>query len=191
MRNIGDVVWISRTSSEAVEKQCPDCLGTARWHCVLPNGEEFDVECARCYHGGFDLSNGIVCEEYKVQGIAVRDTISRIEMRVDGIEYTVGGYCGFGDDEIYDTEEEALAWAQVKSAEWADAEHKRLEEIARRKGRPSKGKRGANPMEFGGGSANYARSQVRAAIREANRWIDYAARKGTVIDFQKMITEAS
>lgn len=193
MRNIGDTVWVPQAKSQPVWEQCPDCLGTARWHVVLPSGEEFDCECCRCYHGGFEPSNGKVCERHEVSAFAVQAIINGIEDRGEGIRYSTTAECGLSDADLFDDEAGALARSVVKAREWHDAEDARMHEHAKRKGRPRKtadGIRQANDMDFGGGSINYARSQVRQSIKEAFRWIAYAARHGAVIDIQDAIKKA-
>ena len=68
--SIGNKVWVPYAKREQIFKQCPDCLGTAQWHCTLPNGEEFDIECPRCYPGGYSPSTGQIGEDWDVVGRA-------------------------------------------------------------------------------------------------------------------------
>ncbi len=189
-RSIGDIVWVPKAEMRQVWETCPDCLGTARWHVKLPNGEEFDCECCRCYHGGFAPSDGRICERWDVRAFAVQGTITAIEVRDGKLAYSAAGYCGFSDADVFDDKESANVRSLEKGKEYAEAEHKRLAELAKSKGRPRKnadGGRAANDMGFGGSSINYARSQVRRAITEAFRWIEFAARKGAMIDIEDVI----
>ena len=188
-RQLGNKVWIPYAKREPVFKQCPDCLGTMRWHCVLPCGEEFDVECPRCYPGGFEASTGVVCEEHTIKGGAVLTTITGVQTWNDKIEFSTEDGSGLTEDELFDTEAEALARSVVKMTEWTKREDEEKVKRARSKGRPRKdqhGNRAANDSEFGGGTANYARRVVRDSLREAFRWIDFAKRKGTEIDLLKI-----
>jgi len=194
VKALGDVVWVPTAQSVPVVETCPDCLGSARWHCSLPNGEEFDVECPRCYHGGFSPSDGRIQERYEVVGRATKGTITRIEVREGVVEYgTTSGYI-YSDEDLCEDEATAIARSVVKTRAWHDAEFKRMDEYRRRKGRPRKnretGAREANDMDFGGGSANYARGEIRRSFKEAIRWRDYAERKGTAIDLAAMLANA-
>lgn len=192
MINIGDMVWIPTATHEPVRTTCPDCMGTARWHCVLPCGEEFDVECPRCYHGGYDPSDGIVCESHHIVQGAEKATITGMELRDGVLRYVTERGYGLTDADICVDEASALERSKVKARAYWDEEDARLLAMAKRKGRPRKkadGSREANPLEFGGGASNYARGQVRAAMREANKWIAFAARHGTTIDLPKMMEQ--
>lgn len=191
-RSIGDVIWIPRVQLEQVEEQCPDCLGTARWHVVLPSGEEFDCECCRCYHGGFEPSNGRIREKWRWNASAIQVEITGAQVRNDSIEYST--VCGnVMESDTFDTEDEALVRSQEKGERQRNAEYDRLHKIATSKGRPRKdpvtGARQANDMDFGGRSIAYAKSQVRRSIEEAFRWINYAARRGATIDICKVIED--
>lgn len=194
MRNIGDSVWVATVRQEQVEKTCPDCLGSGRWHCVLPNGEEFDCECARCSHGGYEPSNGKVKEDYTLIVGAEQATITGVKQVSNGqFEYDTTKGWSKKECDLHDTAELAEAQAKVQAQEWLDNEYQGLLKLARSRGRPRKkkdGTREANPMEFGGSAINYARSEIRRAIKEAARWNDFAKRKGADIDWRKMIEDA-
>lgn len=45
---IGDPVFVGMVESTRREVQCPDCLGTKKWKCITPAGEELQVHCPRC-----------------------------------------------------------------------------------------------------------------------------------------------
>lgn len=190
--NIGDEVWVPSANTERIWETCPDCLGTARWNVSLPNGEAFQVECPRCYPGGFDCSTGRIGERYEVVGKATKAKIVGIEVRADRVEYrTDAGY-------IYDTEDlchdeaSAVARSIVKTQAYVDAEFARMDEHRRKRGRPRRnkdGQREANDNTYS--SAGYARAQVRSSIKEARRWIAYAKRKGTKIDLESMVREVN
>ena len=188
MRNIGDKVWIPNASRKPVYKQCPDCLGTARWHCSLPNGENFDIECPRCHHGGYKPSDGIVCEEHIVVEGCFDAVVMGMEMRDGVLEYrTDRGSC-LEEIDLCDTREEAIERSKIKMKKYSDAEDRQMSESAKKKGRPQKdkdGNREANDMDLQ--TQEYARKIVRDSIKEAQRWIEHAKLHGTVIDLQDMI----
>lgn len=187
-RKLGDVVWIGDATYQAIETECPDCLGKTKWHVTLPSGEAFDVECPRCYPGGFEASTGRVKEHYDIVRGARRVTINGVSSRGEGIEYGTTGGSGLRPHEVFDAESDALAYSEIKAREYWDWQHDQMTALAKKKGRPRKKPNGDREASGGSySSANYARSQVRHAIDEAYRWIDYAARKGTVIDFDAML----
>ena len=186
---IGDEVWVPSATLDRIWETCPDCLGTARWHCSLPNGDEFDIECPRCYPGGYSASTGKIGERYEVVGKATRAKINRIEVREDRTEYgTDSGYIYQPEDLCFD-EASAVTRSVVKTREWADAEYKRKSEYARSKGRPKRGRDGERIADHADGphSVTYARSQVRRAMKDAQGWIEFAARKGVQIDLEAKI----
>ncbi len=190
MRNINDKVWVPKAHLTNVEALCPDCIGTARWHCVLPSGEEFDVECPRCYPGGYDRSTGKIHEEWQFVADAVETTITGISIVKQGFEYsTIAGR--FDDIDVCDTKEQALARCQVKTQEYVDNENAALKKRAQSKGRPRKGPNGEREAsdDFGGRSIVYARSVIRTSLKEAIRWANFAERHGVKQDLQAMLQE--
>jgi len=192
-RNIGDLVWVATTTHDAIEETCPDCLGTGRWHVVLPCGEEFDCECARCYHGGYEPSTGKVKENYDVRGMVELAVITGMSINGNQLEYNTTRGSGKKESDLHGTAESAKAQADQLVKEWLEYEHKTMQAQAKSRGRPRKnkdGEREANPMEFGGGAINYSKRCVRDSIKEALRWVDFAGSKGAVIDAPKMLADA-
>lgn len=188
---IGDEVWGPTAQIERIEETCPDCLGSARWHCSLPNGEEFDVECPRCYPGGYSASTGRIHERYEVVPRATLGVVNKIEIKPDAIEYgTTAGYV-HGPEDMCETEAEAVSRSVIKARAWADEEFKRMDHHRRTKGRPKKCENGERVADHSEGpqSVNYARGQVRKALGEARRWTEYAARKGASIDILAMLEQ--
>ena len=191
---IGDVVWVPNTAYTAIDEQCPDCLGTCQWHCTLPNGEEFEIECPRCYPGGYAQSTGIVRDRYEWTVEVMEATIRGVALVGDNqYEYTTSTGYIHRDDTVCHSREEALAAGKVaaqKSAEYMEAEN-----IKRggKKGRPQRDKDGnrvANDMDCGSSWADYARRDAREAVRRLHVAVQYAARHGTVIDWRAMVEQA-
>jgi len=192
MRNIGDIVWLALPKYEDVYTRCPDCLGTARWHCVLPSGEEFDVECPRCYPGGYMASTGQVKEELTFQCEAVEAVIAGVQMRDGAVEYTTSNGHFFSDPhDVCDTKEEALARCIVKGKEHVASEMERFHKHAKSKGRPRKDEFGNRVASdnFGGQSIVYAKRQIRQAFKDALKWAQYALSKGVTVDMDKLFNE--
>jgi len=192
MRNIGDKVWVPMARIEQIEKTCPDCLGTARWHCTLPSGEEFDVECPRCYPGGYLPSTGKVSEELSFVARAIKANITGLRVNSDGVEYTVTGGLLFRDErDVCDTEADAVARCAVKSKEYVDSQNAELARQAKSKGRPRKNEDGTRAAsgDFGGSAIVYAHSQIRRAFDDAIRWADFAMRKGVELNLLGLLND--
>ena len=191
MRNVGDKVWVPKARLTNIESVCPDCLGKAQWHCTLPSGEEFDVECPRCYPGGYDRSTGKVKEEWEFIATAVQSVI--IGMRIDGdkVEYTTTGNYVFEEHEVCDTKEQAEVVCHAKAQEYVDSQNNELKRIAKSKGRPRKGLNGEREAsdDFGGRTIVYARSQIRSGLKEAIKWAKFAERHGVKHDLAVMLQE--
>lgn len=192
--NIGDAVWVPMSEYGKVWEQCPDCLGTCHWHVTLPSGEEFDCECCRCYPGGYEASTGKIGEKWTVTGKAVQTQVTSVAVRDGEAEYGTSVRSCLKESDIFADEASAFARSLVMGKEWADAEFERMHAHAIAKGRPRKnretGRHEANDGAFGGGSINYAKSQVRRGIEEAFKWIEYARRKGCELSIDKFVNDA-
>lgn len=185
MRQLDERVWVASITWTHIEEQCPDCLGEARWRCILPSGEDLTIECPRCYPGGWDVSRGVIRERYEHVLAVTEQAITGIEMRPDKVEIRAGGYI-YPECEVFSTRAEAEAFGASKLAETKAHMEREALERGRRKGRMTRKRSertgsletdGENPAS----SANYARSQVRKAVEEIQRWCDYAKRRGTDI----------
>jgi hypothetical protein len=192
MRNIGDIVWVPAPEYRQVERQCPDCLGTARWHVILPTGEQFDVECPRCYPGGYSASTGIIREDFENIIKVAQLTITGIDTS-DGVRYTMDNHYTFPETNVFDTEDQAKARAVEIGAEHVKNEMARMAQIAKSKGRPQKGPNGERvKTEFDGIQAVvYAKSQIRRALKDAHNWARFAARMGVTINIQDMLAKVT
>lgn len=124
--DIGDTVWHATTVTEKRQHRCPDCLGSRKWKAVSPAGAEFDAPCPRCtasYQSDRSLSL-----DYSVMAPSARRlTVGKIKASTaTGDDYDAGNsyMCletGIGSGSIYReadlfaTEAEALAAAQIKA----------------------------------------------------------------------------
>jgi hypothetical protein len=192
MRNIGERVWVPFNEYRQVERQCPDCLGTARWHVTLPTGEQFDVECPRCYPGGYSASTGIIREDWEyIVGVTQQEIVG-IDTS-DGVRYTLANRYTVKGDDTFDSKEAAEARAAEIGAEHVKNEMARMAQIAKSKGRPQKGPNGERvKTEFDGiQSVVYAKSQIRRALKDAHNWARFAAKKGVTINIQDMLAKVT
>lgn len=192
MRNIGDTVWVPVNEYRQVERQCPDCLGTARWHVTLPNGEQFDVECPRCYPGGYSASTGVVREDWEHIVKVKQVRIVGIDTR-DGVRYTTDGGWTVLDSDACDTEAQAATAAEQIGVKYVKQEMARMARLAKNKGRPRKGPNGERmATEFDGiQSVVYAKSQIRMALKDAQNWARFAATKGVTVSIPDMLAKVT
>lgn len=181
--SIGDTLFVLDVDRSVVEETCPDCLGKRTWHVVLPNGEEYDFGCARCSRG-FEGSGGYVRERYLNEVRAVPMRVTSVEARAEG-ELRVNGRDA---REVFPDREsaESVIPERVRDLQRAEDEDvaRQVRNAARRKPRRpypdgQHDHDGAVASELH--SVAYARSQVRRAVEEIDRWLDFAARKGIVI----------
>lgn len=189
MRSIGDSVWIPLGKMTQIPKQCPDCLGTARWHVVLPSKEEFDVECPRCYPGGYAASTGVVLEDYTFVTRVANVQITGVSTSSGKVEYsTSDNHCCLTDDDVCDTEALALERCKVKMEKYCRNQTDNMSRIAKSKGRPRKGQNGERIASDDSaiGFVRYARSVIRGSLKEAFKWAAYSLGKGAKSDVVEM-----
>lgn len=171
---LGTVLFYASSSYQAIPKQCPDCLGTAKWRCILPNGEEFTIECPRCYHGGDTRSNGIVkYEDYDTVPVVTTATVTGIELGDDGkITYKFGS--GYGDSSnLFTTYETALTAAKVAAESHRQYMLQQAVESWNSRARPKEGER-FSPAH----TLKYCRERIRNAKKDIIEYTAYAKRCG-------------
>lgn len=119
MKNIGDKVWTARLKHCEFKETCPDCLGTKAVTLLLANGDKETLECKTCYPGGFDPPRGYLIKT-QYQPHAEQRIIESMEVRPGKITYRFyDWYC----DEIFETKEEAEAFAEKLRIEREDEDH--------------------------------------------------------------------
>lgn len=119
---VGDVVYAASTDRKTEKLPCPDCKGSRKWKAVSPAGAEHEFNCPRCSTSY--MSNNDLRLAYNVATPRVRKlTIGSIEYRSVGIgggppetrymckETGIGSGSVYGDDDLFATEERALARA--------------------------------------------------------------------------------
>jgi hypothetical protein len=134
--SIGDRVFHSQILTEKRRRPCPDCLGAKKWEATSPAGTKYLFDCPRCsasYHSDSDLQL-----DYSAYTPAVRPlTIGSIQFNSakgwdHGARYMcretgVGSGSVYNEDDLFQTEEEATAAAQIK----ADIANKETEWIVK------------------------------------------------------------
>jgi hypothetical protein len=122
----GQMVWfVSNTRSHA-SLPCPDCLGSKKWRVETPSGHTYEAACQRCC-GGFVYArhDEVPSLAYDVIAPAVGSmVVTGVEIRSRG---TFGeddaarttywaGSGGRTEDQLFATEAEAMAVAEVEAA---------------------------------------------------------------------------
>lgn len=121
---VGDVVWAASVDRETKKLPCPDCKDSRKWKAVSPAGAEHEINCPRCstnYMGNSDLRL-----TYSVATPRVRKlTVGSVEYHSVGFgggppetkymchETGIGSGQVYNDDDLYTSEEAALARANV------------------------------------------------------------------------------
>lgn len=122
MRQIGEMVWTARLKHREFHETCPDCLGTKAVTLLLENGDRHSLDCGTCYPGGYEKSRGYVVRTQYHPAAEQREII-----RVDAsLERTNYGFYDWSCDEVFDTEDEAIAAAEKLRAEKEEDDHKRF-----------------------------------------------------------------
>ena len=124
--NVGDVVYHATYSTSARNVECPHCLGTGRVRIIFADDVEASIGCGNCA-SGYDLPSGKVTIWDGHTAVQVR-TVSGFTQHHEKVEWRLGGadgYCWVANDEdVFATEEEAEARAEVLAAEatkWNEA----------------------------------------------------------------------
>lgn len=126
--DMGDVVWHAFTGTEKRQHPCPDCADTRKWKAVSPAGSEFEVPCPRCT-ASYQSDKSLNLAYTVLAPRARRLTVGQIKASTaTGDDYDAGNsyMCletgiGSGDvyreNDLFSTETEAMAAAQIKADE--------------------------------------------------------------------------
>lgn len=160
---IGQAVWIGDFSPLApTHVTCPDCGGTGRLRVTFHDDTQVSIDCRNCAPG-YDAPTGKVviyqnaarARQAVVTGMEMRDGKTR--WHVDG---TSNSYRIVDEEDVFDTEEAALAWAEQKSAAYIKEQRDRI----------SAKEKDTRTWAW---NASYHRKQ----IKEAQRQIEYHSSK--------------
>ena len=121
---IADVCWCSSWLSSEAYITCPDCGGTGQITCVLFDGTSLSVGCEGCRRG-YDAPTGKV-RVYERMPRAKRVEIIGIDVSASKVEYRTPDSYIVQPDDLFDTEEEAVARAAAQAAEADRAERERV-----------------------------------------------------------------
>ncbi len=111
--NIGDQVWVARTTTEDDYVTCPDCLGKKFLTVIMGDDSQVTISCRACERG-YEGSLGHI-HTWKHTAVVECVTINGLEIArnsnmVEQIEYKVGTsscYQTYKENEVFDTKEAA------------------------------------------------------------------------------------
>lgn len=162
---VGDTVWVGDFSPlAAVHMTCPDCGGTGRLRVTFHDETQVSINCANCARG-YEPPTGYIIV-HRNEARARQAVVSGFEARsgepvrwhYDGSR--CGSYRTVDDDAVFDTEADAMAWAQKKSSEY---EQEQRDRIAKK--------------EKDSRSWAWNASYHRRCIKEAQRQVEYHTSK--------------
>lgn len=120
MRNIGDKVWTARLAHREFTEVCPDCLGTKAVTLLLENGEKHSLDCGTCYPGGYEKARGYIKRSQYQPAAKLQEIVGIDASR----ERTTYRFYDWSCDEVFDSEEEAIAAAERLRAAREDEDHR-------------------------------------------------------------------
>lgn len=118
---IGQTVWRATFEAQETTVECPDCHGTARLRVMFADDSIVSIPCTNCARGFYDPTGRVTV--YDRTANATRDTITGVSISEGKCEWRTAQSYICQDDDVFATEEEALARAAVKAAEY-DAEER-------------------------------------------------------------------
>jgi len=158
MRKLGDNVWVASIERYTESILCLECFGKKSLTVILGDDSRVEIPCVGCACG-YDPPTGFMSHaQYKPD--VRRETIIRIEVEPDKIEYLTQNSHLFKDSEVFDTEEEAEKRAIILMNEHNEEEKKRMYCKER-------------PSRTWAWNVHYHRKQ----IRDAEKTIAYASEK--------------
>jgi ribosomal protein S27E len=160
---VGDVIWVGDFQPMAADLvTCPDCGGTGRLRVIFHDEVQVSIACANCSAGYNPPTGSIIVHREKVSarqaivtGLEVHDQKTR--WHVDG---TSNSYRIVDDEQAFDNEADALAFAQKLAAKHEQQQRDRI-------GQKEKETR----------SWAWNASYHRREIKEAQRKIEYHSSK--------------
>ena len=126
---VGSQIWVGDFSPlAALHEVCPDCGGTGRLRVTFHDDTQVSIACQNCAPG-YDPPTGRVLV-YRQSAKARLATVTGLE--VDGgktrwhVDGHSGGYRIIDDENAFDTEAEALAWAEGRAAAYEQENRDRV-----------------------------------------------------------------
>lgn len=116
---VGQQIWIGTFSPlSPVHETCPDCGGTGRLRVTFHDETQVSIECRNCA-AGYDPPTGRVIV-YRNDAGARQATVTGLEVHGAKVRWHVdacaGSYRIVDDEDAFEIEADALAWAQARAA---------------------------------------------------------------------------
>ena len=121
---IGQEVWQATFDAEPDYVTCPECAGTGRIRCLLPNDTMVSIDCEGCRRG-YDGPQGVL-QVYKRTARASLVTIKGFEFRDGKVDWETTFSYRSADDDLFLTEDEAKARAISMSDAFDKADRERV-----------------------------------------------------------------
>lgn len=126
---VGQTIWIGDFCPRSPTfVTCPDCGGTGRLRVTFHDETQVSIECRNCSQG-YDPPTGEVViyqGEAKARKAVVcgfENAYAKVRWHIDGHG---GGYRIVDDEAAFATEEEAIAWAFLKSGEYEKEQRSKI-----------------------------------------------------------------
>jgi len=169
---IGDELWYAAWEVTSNYVTCPDCGGTGRIRVIHHDDTEMSIECAGC-SAGYEPPKGYVTV-YDRKALAYPVTITGVEIRDGKAQWRSDRHYIPEEGDLYRSEAEAIAGAQVKAAK-ADREER--ERIAKKE----------KPTRTWSWNAHYHRKE----IKRAQQSIEYHTKKLAAANLKARVEKAS
>jgi hypothetical protein len=126
---IGQKIWIGEFTALAPDYEiCPDCGGTGRLRVTFHDETQVSIECQNCAPG-YDPPTGRVVV-YRNKARARQAVVSGFENALGKIRWhvdsTYSGYRIVDDEDAFETEEKALAWAEARSEKYEQEQRAKI-----------------------------------------------------------------
>ena len=126
--DIGQEAWRATFGMTETSIICPDCGGGGRLRVTFDDNTTVSIDCANCSRGYEPPRGRVIVHERKPQ--AEKVTISGFDVRADEVEYRARAGSSsswiIDDNQLFDTQEEAMQRAEVLAAEYDREERERI-----------------------------------------------------------------
>jgi len=174
---VGQQIWIGDFSPLApLHEVCPDCGGTGRLRVTFHDETQVSIECRNCA-AGYDPPTGRIVV-YCNRAAAKKSIITGLEVHGDKVRWHVdacaGSYRIVDDEDAFETEADALAWAEKRAATY---EAEQRDKISRKE----------KDTHTWAWNASYHRNNIKRAQKD----IDYHTAKLNVAKVKAKLPEAA
>jgi hypothetical protein len=123
--SVGDAVFHAWVTTERKQHPCPDCMGARKWTAKSPAGSEYTFACPRCA-ASFNSDRDLTLDYSAYVSATRKLTVGSVQYNSapdshdHGARYMcretgVGSGSVYNENDLFQTEEEAMAAAQIKA----------------------------------------------------------------------------